>query len=51
VCESLGVSVSLYVSLTVSVVVEGLMGVLLWCCSCGVGGGWVSVQGWMTSCC
>ena len=42
---SLGVSVFLYVSLTVSVVVEGFMGVLLWCCSCGVGGGWVSVRG------
>lgn len=32
--ESLGVFVSLYVSLTVSVVVEGFMRFLLWCCSC-----------------
>ena len=49
-CESLGVSVSLYVSLTVSVVVEGLMRFLLWWSSCEVGGGWVSVQGWMMNC-
>lgn len=50
VCGSLGVSVSLYVSLTVSVVVEGLMRFLLWCCSCEVGGGWVIVWRWTMNC-
>ena len=39
VCGSLGVSVSLYVSLTVSVVVEGFMGVLSGVVPAGLGVG------------